>query len=133
MSGIRNFYLKWCREQGLKPNDPKLVKEVRDLDMWLSTNKSGPQTEFDPDLKALHEKFVQECIDFLRSRPDLMEKIAMRKKELSEEWGDGLVPDLRMYFGVDGLDESVEHGEWVSSTDSALSVHVGIEALWQSM
>lgn len=44
----------------------------------------------------------------------------------------GLEPDVRMYFGIDNLDESVKKGMWVPATDSYLSVTVGNEAIIES-
>jgi hypothetical protein len=44
-----------------------------------------------------------------------------------------MYPDLRLSFGVDGLESSVEAGKWVSDTDSGISLSIGRREILQMM
>ena len=54
------------------------------------------------DIKELQERLVQCCIDFIKER------------NLTDVFG--------VSFGVDGLTDSIEFGEWVPSMDSSITV-----------
>ena len=44
-----------------------------------------------------------------------------------------MCPDLRLSFGVDGLESSVEAGKWVCDTDSGISLSIGRREILQMM
>ena len=54
------------------------------------------------DVNDLHERLVQTAIDFCRDN---------NISEIDEIW-----------FGVDGLQDSVEYGEWTPGTDSSMTL-----------
>ena len=74
---------------------------------------------------------MQKCIDYIKNNPNLQETITAKVEEIKKDLM-GLEPDVRMYFGIDNLDESVKKGMWVPATDSYLSVTVGNEAIIES-
>lgn len=81
--------------------DPATLRIAKATDI---PNYKNPITTL-VDIKDLQERLVQCCIDFIKER------------NLTEIWGISL--------SVDGLQESVEYGEWMGSTDS----HITIEGL----
>ena len=85
------------------------------------------------DFRALWDEFVQKSIDFVRNHDDVKRIIEEERQDIIREWNpdakeDGeflMQPDLQLSFGVDGLDASVEYGEWVLSTDSSMCLRIG--------
>ena len=133
---IKKFY-ELCKTNNLKPNDKEAKDAVRTLCEDLLTTKTesryfGKDYSLEDqdykDFAKFQEHLVQESIDFINSHPGIKEKIEQKRKELSEEWmSEGFlsVPDTRLYFGVDGLEDSLKDGNWVPSTDSCLDLCVG--------
>ena len=98
---------------------------------WLDMRKQLSEESI-KDFGEMWEGFVQQTIDFVRNHEDVQKLIESEKKDLSDEWNkdieDGeykMIPDVRLNFGVDGLDESIREGKWVSATDSGISISVG--------
>ena len=98
---------------------------------WLDMRKQLSEESI-KDFGEMWEGFVQQTIDFVRNHEDVKKLIESEKKDLSYEWNkdieDGeykMIPDVRLNFGVDGLDESIREGKWVSATDSGISISVG--------
>ena len=60
-----------------------------------------------------------------------LEDVYEENKKLTEKINIGydkefeLIPDTRIYFLATGLDESIEHKEWVPTTDSSFSLSIG--------
>ena len=87
------------------------------------------------------DEFVQKSIDFVRNHEDVKKAIAEDTEEIIKEWNPDLkegetplmYPDLRLSFGVDGLESSVEAGKWVSDTDSGISLSIGRREILQMM
>lgn len=103
----------------------------KDGKTWLDMRKKLSQKSID-DFRQMWEDFVQDSIDYVKSHEDVQKIIASERDELIEEWNKDvpeseykMIPDLRLSFCVDGLDESVKDGKWVSATDSAISLQVG--------
>ena len=129
---IKNF----CKENNINPWGTEMKNLVRAMDIDISTSETQDcpidlEDEDHKALKELQEMFVQDCIHFINSREGLKKKIEQKKAELSEEWNRNLPkglhiqPDISVYFGVDGLEESLIAEDWVPSTDSSLSICVG--------
>jgi hypothetical protein len=91
------------------------------------------------DFDKMWHDFVQASIDYVRNHEDVKKLIAEERDELTEEWNKNLsgdykmIPDLRLSFGVDGLDESIEAGKWTPATDSGICLKVGSRDLIQMM
>lgn len=92
------------------------------------------------DFSEMWDSFVQQSIDFVNNHDDVKSLIESEKKELSEEWNKDIeegefkmTPDVRLSFGIDGMDESIKAGKWVSATDSAISLSVGNRDLIEMM
>lgn len=107
------------------------TEHAKESKSWLDMRKKLSQQSID-DFKEMWEGFVQQSIDYVADHEDVRQLIEAERSELTEEWNrdieDGenrIIPDLRLYFGVDGLDESVEEGSWVSATDASISLQVG--------
>lgn len=133
---IEDFY-KLCKKHGLLPTDVKSI--VRDLDESLHTTTNDRLFNVDytkddedyTDFCELHDKIVQECIDFINAHPEVQKEITKKQKEVSKSWNDGypakyhITPDIRVLFGANVLEESIENKKWVPSTDSSLELCVG--------
>jgi hypothetical protein len=130
---------KFAQENNLKMSDKEFIKIYRiygeSLNGRASDDHFGKDYDFEDedfkDFRKLHDQIVQMSIDFINSHPKVKEKIEEKRKEVEEAWNKDLpedchlYPDVRMYFGVDSLDDSLENNEWVSSTDSYLQLTVG--------
>lgn len=81
--------------------DPSSVHIIRHDDLPEYIN---PVTTTD-DIKELQKKLVQTCIDFIKEK-NLTDIVAVR-------------------FNVDGLEDSIEFGEWTPAMDS----YIGVEGL----
>lgn len=87
------------------------------------------------DFREMWEGFVQKTIDFVNTHEDVKAAIETKKKTVTEKWNIGLepdsdgnpimIPDVRLGFSVDGLDESLKAGEWTPASDSYISLNVG--------
>lgn len=130
---------KFASDNDLKMSDKEFIKLYRTYGETLNGRANddhfGKDYDFDnedfKDFRKLHDQIVQMSIDFINSHPKVKERIEEKRKEVYDAWNKDLPknlhmePDVRMYFGVDGLDESLENNEWVSSTDSYLQLTVG--------
>ena len=81
--------------------DPTTVRIIKHDDLPKYIN---PVTTTD-DIKALQQQLVQTCIDFIKEK-NLTDIDAVR-------------------FNVDGLEDSIEFGEWTPGMDS----YIGVEGL----
>ena len=137
---FKEQFYKLCKSHGLKPGDKKVKEVVRALNEDLLTIETEPRyfgkdySLEDTDYKDFAEfqgKIVQGCIDFINSHPKIQGIIENKKKELTEEWNKDytgkypIIPDTRVYFGVDGLEESLKIGNWTPYTDSFLNLCIG--------
>lgn len=133
------FY-KLCKSHGFKPGDKEVKDVVRGLNESLLTTKTesrffGKDYSLEDqdyqDFSEFQNKIVQGCIDFINSHPKVQKIIETKRKELTEEWNKDytgkypMIPDTRVYFGVDGLEESLKKGNWTPFTDSFLDLCIG--------
>ena len=130
---------QFASDNNLKMSDKEFIKLYRTYGETLNGPASddcfGKDYDFNnedfKDFRNLHNQIVQMTIDFINSHPKVKERIEEKRKEVYEAWNKDLPkgihyqPDVRMYFGVDELDSSLKHNEWVSSTDSYLQLTVG--------
>lgn len=138
-----DFYKEFqdlCKSHGLKPWDKEVKDAVRNLNEILLTTETEPRffgKDYSPedhdyqDFSEFQGKIVQGCIDFINSHPGIQKIIEDKKKKLTEEWNKDytgkypMIPDTRVYFGVDGLEESLKNGNWTPFTDSYLDLCIG--------
>lgn len=133
-------FQKLCKSHGLKLGDNEVKDAVRSLNETLLTTKTKPrffgkdyslEDQDYKDFAELQGKIVQGCIDFINSHPKIQEVIETKRKELTKEWNKDytgkypMIPDTRVYFGVDGLEESLKNGNWTPFTDSFLDLCIG--------
>ena len=107
------------------------TEHVKEGKSWLDMRKKLSQKSID-DFEEMWEGFVQQSIDYVAGHEDVRQLIEAERNELTEEWNRNIknseikiIPDVRLYFGVDGLDESVKEGSWVPATDASISLQVG--------
>lgn len=131
---ISNF----LKENKLKIENSEFKKLVREFDFFIhsldnnevSINPNSDNEDI-KDFAKLQEQILQQCIDFINSHPKVKESLELKQKELTEKINIGydkefeLIPDTRIYFLATGLDESIEHKEWVPTTDSSFSLSIG--------
>ena len=131
MKNLKQHLLDYCKSQGKKLVDIK--KELLGLSLSLYDLEDEREYNWEDqkhkDLYEFHQKMVQETIDFINSHPDIQKMISTKREEISEkileESGYKYTPDLRVYFDVSGLENSIEYGEWTPSTDSSLGIYLG--------
>ena len=107
---------------------------------WEDQRKRLSKESID-DFRKMWDEFVQKSIDFVRKHEDVKKAIAEDTEEIIKEWNPDLkegeeplmYPDLRLSFGVDGLESSVEAGKWVCDTDSGISLSIGRREILQMM
>ena len=130
---------QFAKENNIKMSDNEFITMYRTYGETLNGYPKDDYFGKDYDLKdedfkdfrKLHDQIVQMSIDFINSHPKVKERIEEKRKEVEKVWNKDLPkeihmqPDVRMYFGVDSLDESLKNNEWVSSTDSYLQLTVG--------
>lgn len=136
MANLRRILTDYCKSEGKTLKDIRgvllsLALSLYDIDSLES--KWGKDYDLEDqrhkDLSEFHNKITQEIIDFINGNPGIKEMIEVKRKEISdkikEESGKDYTPDLRVYFGIDGLDSSLEFGEWTPETDSSLGIYLG--------
>lgn len=125
MNNLKKILIDYCKSEGKKLRDIKnelldLALDTEDLD----SNDYDFEDQRHKDLLEFHSKIVKDLIEFISGNPGIKEMIEAKRKEISEKI-KGYTPDLRVSFDVDGLDDSLEFGEWVPSTDSSLGIYLG--------
>lgn len=143
---FRKLFFDFCREKGIKPVE--LKDEIRSLDMFLHRDQTkdrmfGDDYDRDDkdykDLANLQKKFVEDCIEFIKSHPSLKEVIEEKRTSLIKDWNEGysgenvLKPILGMSFYVDDLESSLEKSEWSSFSDSCIKVFLGDTSIIEIM
>lgn len=137
--GIIEIYKK---HKGINGNDfAKALNNIaqhfltleRDIVYDSSESEYKYITESDKkDLNDLWNSFIQQFIDFMNTHENVMNEVKDTKKRLTEDWSDmkmKMEPDIRFYLGADGLDYSIEKGEWTPATDSFMSIDVANETV----
>ena len=119
-----------------------MKKELtRDMYILLSKFAKENQTSIrNTNFSKLHEKIMQQCIDFVKENTDVQQaiedKVNIVREDLKNKVGSlaiGLDPDVRISFGADCFDESIKEGIWVPSTDSYLVITAGNEPVIESI
>ena len=90
------------------------------------------------DFRKMWQGFMQQTIDFVNSHPETKKHIEEVKLKKQEQWNteygtDCMHPDLRISFGADCLEESVEAGQWVAATDSYCDLRVADHSVLSMM
>lgn len=122
----------YCRENGLKMTD--LTSDLKDLvvDLELSPETSSEITSkvIPQEFKDFHVEMVQRVIDFISGSEEIQEKVSESRSKIEAEISDErFLPDLRVYFGVDCLEPSIEAGTWLPYSDSSLGIYLGDQAI----
>ena len=106
---------------------------------WLDFKKKLSDSTL-KDFENMWDGFVQQTIDFVREHKDVQDVIEEERQELIDEWNPNLkegdfkmVPDLKISFGADGLDESVKEGKWTPGTDSGICLRIGSRNIIEMM
>lgn len=144
---FKSIVYKFFREEKVSKEDMREFARVN-FEYWATNYSNRKEHDFRKDLseetlddfREMWEGFVQKSIDFVKEHQDVQDVIAREKENVTKEWnpnaaeGDYMIfPDLRLHFGVDGLDESVKEGKWVSATDSGISISVGNKDIIEMM
>lgn len=129
----------FCRKNKIKPHDPELIKALKDTYLTLTfvdIKSNYFRKEYDENSIAykeickLQREFIQKIIDLIKNNPDLQKMIEDKREEVKEFYGEKvyseIVPDIRLYFQVDSLEESIKEGTWSPSSDSGISLCLGL-------
>ena len=140
---------KFFRDENLTKEDiSELLKQqfefyatdhTKEGKSWLDFKKKMPESTL-KDFREMWEGFVQQSIDFINAHEEVKNVIEEERQELIEEWNPNakddefkMLPDLRISFGADGLDESVKAGKWVAATDSGICLRIGSRNIIEMM
>lgn len=143
MQNLKEVIKKYCKDSGLKLID--IRRDLLDLSLSLYdysslNNNFGKEydlkTKEHKELFELHQFLVQTIVDFISENKGIQDMIDIKreeiKKKILEETGEPFTPDLRVYFGIDVLEESIKQKKWVPSTDSSLDICLGIHSVIKS-
>ena len=139
----RNMYIllsKFAKENNIKMEDKEFISALKNILITIVHNSTNQAPVRNTNLSKLHEKIMQQCIDFVRENPDVQQaiedKVNIVREDLKNKVGGlaiGLDPDVRISFGADCFDESIKEGIWVPSTDSYLVITAGNEPVIESI
>lgn len=129
MKNLKQYLLDYCKSQGKNLVDIKKEFLGLSLSLYKIKDCDNNDPKLNKDLFKFHKKIVQETIDFIRSNPEIQKIISSKKEEISkeilEESRYKYIPNLRICFEADNLEESIISGEWTPSTDSSLGIYLG--------
>ena len=81
------------------------------------------------NFRAMWDMFVNKTIEYINEHENIQKAIDDKRKEVMKDWNQRdkelFEPDIRLKFNVDGIDGSLNDGEWSAATDSAISLTVG--------
>lgn len=139
----RNMYIllsKFAKENNIKMEDKEFISALKSVFMNIVHNSTKQVPVRNTNFSKLHEKIMQQCIDFVKENPDVKQaiedKVNIIREDLKNKVGGlaiGLDPDVRISFGADSFDESIKEGIWVPSTDSYLLITAGNEPVIESI
>lgn len=139
----RNMYIllsKFAKENDIKMEDKEFISALKSVLMNIVHDNTNQTFVRNTNFSKLHEKIMQQCIDFVRENPDVQQEIENKIDIIKEDFKNkvgGLAicldPDVKISFGADCFDESIKEGVWVPSTDSYLVITVGNEPVIESM
>ena len=132
---LYKFINNYAKECGLKSTDKNIAKDVKDvaIDIKGSSNNSSFGVDFCSDtpeyikLKDFQEHLVQETIDFINSNEDIKKLLNDKRSDIEKslENKDMFYTDFGFYFGIDGLESSLNQNTWTPASDSYVSLTVG--------
>ena len=139
----RNMYIllsKFAKENNIKMEDKEFISALKNIFITIVHNSTNQAPVRNTNFSKLHEKIMQQCIDFVKDNPDIQQaiedKVNIVREDLKNKVGGlaiGLDPDIRISFGADCFDESIKEGIWVPSTDSYLVITAGNESVIESI
>ena len=131
----RNMYIllsKFAKENNIKMEDKEFISALKSVFMNIVHDNTNQTFIRNTNFSKLHEKIMQQCIDFVKENPDVQQaiedKVNIVREDLKNKVGGlaiGLDPDVRISFGADCFDESIKEGKWVCYTDSYMNMNVG--------
>lgn len=126
---FREQFYALCKTYNIKPVEAKPAVKFLFEELYNEVQPRyfgvdyGMQDSDYQDFSKLQKSIIQQCIDFIKEHPKIQKEVQKKKEELIKEWGDSsIIPDTRIYFGADGLEESIKEGSWMPSTDSFLNL-----------
>ena len=138
----RNMYIllsKFAKENDIKMEDKEFISALKSILINIVHDNTNQTFVRNTNFSNLHEKIMQQCIDFVRENSDVQQaiedKVDIVREDLKNQVG-GLIcldPDVKISFGADCFDESIKEGVWVPSTDSYLVITAGNETVIESM
>ena len=124
----RNMYIllsKFAKENNIKMEDKEFISALKNILITIVHNSTNQAPVRNTNFSKLHEKIMQQCIDFVKENPDVQQaienKVNIVREDLKNKVGGlaiSLDPDVRISFGADCFDESIKEGIWVPSTDT---------------
>ena len=131
----RDMYIllsKFAKENNSKMEDKEFISALKNVFMNIVHDNTNQTSIRNTNFSKLHEKIMQQCIDFIKENPDVQQaiedKVNIVREDLKNKIGGlaiGLDPDVRISFGADCFDESIKEGKWVFYTDSYMNMNVG--------
>ena len=132
---LYKFINNYAKECGLKSTDKNIAKAVKDvaIDIKDHSNNSSFGIDFYSDtseyikLKDFQEHLVQETIDFINNNEDIKKLLNDKRSDIEKslENKDIFYTDFGFYFGIDGLENSLNQNTWTPASDSYVSLTVG--------
>ena len=139
----RNMYIllsKFAKENDIKMEDKEFISALKSILINIVHDNTNQTFVRNTNFSKLHEKIMQQCIDFVRENPDVQQEIENKIDIIKEDFKNkvgGLAicldPDVKISFGADCFDESIKEGVWVPSTDSYLVITAGNEPVIESI
>ena len=139
----RDMYIllsKFAKENNIKMEDKEFISALKNVFMNIVHDNTNQTFIRNTNFSKLHEKIMQQCIDFVRENSDVQQAIEDKVNIVREDLKskvDGLAisldPDVRISFGADCFDKSIKDGIWVPSTDSYLVITAGNEPVIESI
>ena len=134
---FKKTLIQFSSDNGIKMSDPEFIKLLRSWFEYLSHDYANDNVfakDYDKDtpsyqkFRKLHNSIINQCIEFIKSNDDVKRMIEDKIYMVRKEWNtscDRIIfePDVRVYFGIDGLD--IKNPDIGAVSDSSLSLQVG--------
>lgn len=137
----RDMYIllsKFAKENNIKMEDKEFISALKSVFMNIVHDNTNQTSVRNTNFSKLHEKIMQQCINFVKENPNVQQaiedKVNIVREDLKNKVGGlAIDPDVRISFGADCFDESIKEGIWVPSTDSYLVITAGNEPVIESI
>ena len=140
---FKKTLVQFSRDNGIKMSDTKFIKLLRSWFEYLSHDYSNDNVfakDYNKDtpsyqkFRELHDSIINQCAEFIKSNDDVKCMIEDKIDLVRKEWNkscDRIIfePDVRVYFGIDGLD--IKNPEIDAGSDSSLSLQVGSTSVFE--